>query len=62
MHLDTMNKFIYFVALVLGGMGLQSCLDFDNEYSTLNSDAGINLDSVMQGKPDTLNYRVEISE
>ena len=57
-----MNKFIYFLALVLGGLGLQSCLDFDDEYSTLNSDQDINLDTEFYGQPDTLNYRVEISE
>lgn len=57
-----MKKIIYIVALVVGGMGLQSCLDFDNEYSTLNSDQDINLDSEFHGQPDTLNYRVEITE
>lgn len=57
-----MNKLIYIVAFALCGMGLQSCLDFDDEYSTLNSDQGINLDSVFHGTPDTLNYRVEITE
>ena len=57
-----MKKIIYIVALVVGGMGMQSCLDFDNEYSTLNSDQDINLDSEFHGQPDTLNYRVEITE
>ncbi|MBR1733449.1 MAG: SusD/RagB family nutrient-binding outer membrane lipoprotein, partial [Alloprevotella sp.] len=41
---------------------MQSCLDFDDEYSTLNSDQDINTDEVFHGTPDSLNYRVEISE
>ena len=57
-----MNKLIYAVVLVVSGFGFQSCLDFDDEYATLTSDQDILLDSIFQGKPDTLNYRVEITE
>ena len=57
-----MNKLIYAVVLVVSGFGFQPCLDFDDEYATLTSDQDILLDSIFQGKPDTLNYRVEITE
>ena len=57
-----MNKLIYAVALVVSGFGFQSCLDFDDEYATLTSDQDILLDSIFHGRPDSLNYRVEITE
>lgn len=57
-----MNKLIYAVVLVVSGFGFQSCLDFDDEYATLTSDQDILLDSIFHGRPDTLNYRVEVTE
>ncbi|MBR1711978.1 MAG: SusD/RagB family nutrient-binding outer membrane lipoprotein [Alloprevotella sp.] len=56
------TKFLYALAIAVTGMSVQSCLDFDDEYSTLNSDQDINTDEMFQGTPDSLNYRVEISE
>lgn len=56
------NKILLVAAIGFLGFGLQSCLDFDDEYATLNSDQDINTDKVFSdGNPDSLNYRIEIT-
>lgn len=56
------NKYILLAALLTGGWGLQSCLDYDSETANLHYEQFVTSDEVLSGTPDSIDYHKEITQ
>ncbi len=55
-------KMLPYAVFVLGCLTLHSCLDYDSETANLKYEQFLVSDNVLSGTPDSINYRVDVSQ